>query len=400
MTEKETEFFPDGEPQELQNGEPVAPKGKTFLQKISAMAGLTAVAQLIELTVPNPAQAGDGKTFNLKPDTPPEKFVEWQGASSPSLAIEANYKIRGRILEIVTTTNAPVFLHGACPPEDLYPGWKLDIPGADETDGGEVKKDGGTKKKQGYPAEVHAMDVLRTGPDGTWTVATTASPRLGKTVKTTLTCKKGEDSHKLTLFITSQGDGGSNGAGNYFTFSGEGSESGDDDTDSSKKGHRVKMEAGALGVAPLQGVPKDENLWNPGAGARLSFDPINSTRDGVKRFLLGIDYRFGYGIPDGTVPDANTHTITGRFGWDPVLYDEAARIVLDVGVGAGVGVTQPSIKRNGEEIPGSTNVVGTADIGLEVGGDNVRGKIGAFCTISEDPAQQACGVNAGPVIEF
>lgn len=354
-------------------------------------AALTAVA----MSIPALAQAEDGAKIDLSPDTPAEQLVEWKGAESPNL-IDIRIDKTRRNLHVKTTTNAPVSLHGACPPQDLYPNWKLDL----------GKKGTAT----GYPAEVHDRDTIRTGPNGTWTLDTTAPSRPNQTLQTTLTCYRDadgngtrgekEDSHSLTAYITSQGsDSGSAAAdSSFFTYSGEGPGS-TDDTDSSE-GHRVKMEVSVLGITPLQGVPEDENMWNPGAGARLSFDPVNSTRDGVKRFVLGLDYRFGHGIPNGTVPDANTHTITGRFGWDPVLSDEKARVVLDVGIGAGVGVTQASILKSGKEIPGSTNVVGTADIGLEVGGNNVRAKIGAFCTLSADPAQQACGVNAGPVIEF
>lgn len=394
MTEKETEFFPDGEPQELRNWESVAPKAKTFLRKISAIAGLTAVAQLIGLTLPNPAQAGDGRKFNLSPDTPAEQLVEWQGASSPNLATEANYTIRGRILKIATTANAPVFLHGACPPEDLYPGWKLDNPGADKTGGKDAKKEGGTEKKQGYEAEVHEMDIVRTGPNGTWTVATTAPSRLGQTLQTTLTCKKGEDSQKLTAFITSQGDGGSSGAGNYFTFSGEGAGSSDDSTSADE--NPVWHARGAVAdTIPMSGIGDTNNL---GVLAAIGVDPVHG--GGSRNFEIDLVYRSGRVPGEVTDEAGKKHVVDGYThcgfvsgGWTPELGTELVR----GRVAGAIGVcAAEALETDYGRVDGKTSVgVGRGDAGIEVGGKNIGITGGVDAVVGADSSSRFWGPYAG-----
>lgn len=353
---------------------------------VSTLAALTTL-------IASSAQAGDGTKINLTPDTPAEQLVEWRGANSPNL-IDSRIDKTRRVLRVITTTNAPVSLDGACPPEDLYPGWKPDL--------GKTA----TPTSTGYPAEVRKRDILRTGPNGTWTLDTTAPSRPNQTLQTTLTCYRdgndndvldeGEDRHSLTAYIKSQGsDERSSGASSYFTFSGEGDESGDDSADSSKKEHRVNMEGAAVGFNPAEGG------WGPGFEAKVGWDPIGSTRDQVKRFTLGALYR--YVNIDGSkhFRDTDTHTAAARFGWNPVVYDEAMRVAIDIGVAAGVSVTQQEdLLKDGRKAPDATNPIGTFDGGLEFGGDNVRGKVGGFYTLSEHPVQEGGGVTGGIKIEF
>lgn len=358
------------------------------LEKFSttAIAVLTATA----MSIPTSARAEDGAKIDLSPDTPAEQLVEWRGADSPNL-IDSRIDRTRRNLRITATTNTPVSLHGACPPQDLYPNWKLDL----------GKK--GTNK--GYPAEVHDRDTLRTGPNGTWTLDTTAPSRPNQKLQTTLTCyhdadnnnarDKGEDSQKLTAFITSQGDGGSSGTGNFFTFSGEGPESFDDSdssSDSSKEGHRVKMEGNVVGF-----LPRNEGDFGYGFEARVGWNPINS----IQHLTVGALYRYVDITETKNFRNTDTHTVAARAGWNPVWATRFTDIGIDLGVGTGLSNTQQEfLLKDGRKAPDAINPIAIFDAGVEFGNKNIRGKIGGLYTFSQHPLQEGISGTGGVKIEW
>lgn len=358
------------------------------LEKFSTTAVLTAIA----MSIPNPALAEDGAQIDLSPNTPAEQLVEWRGADSPNLIDNRIDKTR-RNLRITATTNAPVSLHGACPPADLYPNWKLDL--------------GKRGTATGYPAEVHDRDTLRTGPNGTWTLDTTAPSRPNQTLQTTLTCYRdsdgndalddGEDSHKLTAHIKSQGsDGQGGGAGSYFTFSGEGGGSGDDSTSASADKNPMWHARGAVAdTIPMSGVGDTNNL---GVLAAVGVDPVHG--GGSRNFEIDLVYRSGRVPGEVTDEAGKKHVIDGYThcgfvggGWTPELGTELVRGRIAGAIGV---CAAEALETDYGRVDGKTSVgVGRGDAGIEVGGKNIGVTGGVDAVVGADSSARFWGPYIG-----
>ena len=393
MTEtiKDMESFPDGEPKELKGYEKTAPREKTFLEKISATAGLAGVATLLEMAVPSPVQAEDKIT--LRSTQKPENFAVWAN-EAPSSEGVIYYDVDGKNLTIEASPNAPMSFKGRCPTPDSHGNW---IPIVE------------TNKGTSYPATVHTdlKGTVRSELNG-FGVDTTAPQIAGDEVTGTVKCvldnnptnkvaDKGEDHQDLVFKIASVAVGRNIPHGEAPRVEYVAPPTTESSDDSVKGEHRVNMEGAAVGFNPAEGG------WGPGFEAKVGWDPIGSTRDQVKRFTLGALYRYvNIGEGEGEhFKDTDTHTAAARFGWNPVVYDGAMCVAIDIGVAAGVSITQQEpVLKDGRKAPDATNPIGTFDGGLEFGWENVRGKIGGFYTLSEHPVQEGGGVTGGVKIDF